>query len=164
MPIKHAIWTVGDQRTPLPITRLATEQLLEDMIENDPRILSEQWMLIGRQEHTPTGGRIDLLAIGPGRLACPNRTQARQSPARHRGSSHRSCKKRRLPPRVRRRPRESRILRQNQLARSHPRRESLPRSRLLRQSKLRLQTPNPKMAQDDRPPQRVFHEVGSINT
>ena len=65
MPIKHAIWTVGDQRTPLPITRLATEQLLEDMIENDPRILSEQWMLIGRQEHTPTGGRIDLLAIAP---------------------------------------------------------------------------------------------------
>jgi hypothetical protein len=65
MPIKHAIWTVGDKPTPLPVTRLATEQLLEDMIENDPRILSEQWMLIGRQEHTPTGGRIDLLAIAP---------------------------------------------------------------------------------------------------
>ena len=65
MPIKHAIWTVGDKPTPLPITRLATEQLLEDMIESDPRILSEQWLLIGRQEHTPTGGRIDLLAIAP---------------------------------------------------------------------------------------------------
>ena len=65
MPIKHAIWTVGDKPTPLPVTRLATEQVLEDMIENDPRILSEQWMLIGRQEHTPTGGRIDLLAIAP---------------------------------------------------------------------------------------------------
>jgi RecB family endonuclease NucS len=65
MPIKHAIWTVGDKPTPLPVTRLETEQLLEDMIENDPRILSEQWMLIGRQEHTPTGGRIDLLAIAP---------------------------------------------------------------------------------------------------
>lgn len=34
MPIKHAIWTVGDKPTPLPITRLATEQVLEDMIEN----------------------------------------------------------------------------------------------------------------------------------
>jgi len=66
MPIKHAIWTVGDKPTPLPVTRLATEQLLEDMIESDPRILSEQWLLIGRQEHTPTGGRIDLLAIAPG--------------------------------------------------------------------------------------------------
>lgn len=65
MPIKHAIWTVGDQPTPLPVTRLATEQLLEDMIERDPRILSEQWMLIGQQIITPTGGRIDLLAIAP---------------------------------------------------------------------------------------------------
>lgn len=65
MPIKHAIWTVGDQPNRLPVSQLATEQLLEDMIENDPRILSEQWMLIGRQEHTPTGGRIDLLGITP---------------------------------------------------------------------------------------------------
>jgi hypothetical protein len=32
---------------------------------NDPRIRSGQWMLIGRQEHTPTVGRIDLLAIAP---------------------------------------------------------------------------------------------------
>ena len=58
MPIKHAIWTVGEKPTALPVTRLATEQSLEDMIENDPRILSEQWMMIGRQEHTPTAGRI----------------------------------------------------------------------------------------------------------
>lgn len=35
------------------------------MIERAPRILSEQWMLIGRQAHTPTGGRIDLLTIAP---------------------------------------------------------------------------------------------------
>ena len=65
MPVKHAIWTVGDKPTHLPVTRLATEQLLEDMIENNPCIPSEQWMLIGRQEHTPTGGRIDQLAIAP---------------------------------------------------------------------------------------------------
>lgn len=31
----------------------------------DPRILSEEWMLIGRQEVTSHGGRIDLLAIAP---------------------------------------------------------------------------------------------------
>jgi uncharacterized protein YeaO (DUF488 family) len=65
MPIKHAIWTVGNEPTPLPVTRLASEQMLEDMIERDPRILSEQWMLIGRQLITPNGGRIDLLAIAP---------------------------------------------------------------------------------------------------
>lgn len=32
---------------------------------NDPRILSSEWMLIGRQESTSHGGRIDLLAIAP---------------------------------------------------------------------------------------------------
>jgi hypothetical protein len=87
MPIKHAIWTVGDKPTPLPVTRLATEQLLEDMIENDPRILSEQWMLIGRQEQTRTGGRINR----PGRLARPYRTQARQDLPRHRRTGPRLC-------------------------------------------------------------------------
>tara|TARA_B110000008_G_C16952702_1_gene556972 strand:- start:859 stop:1236 length:378 start_codon:yes stop_codon:yes gene_type:complete len=65
MPIKHAIWIVGKEPKPLAVTRLETVQLLEDMIESDPRILSEQWMLIGRQIITPTGGRIDLLAIAP---------------------------------------------------------------------------------------------------
>jgi len=35
------------------------------MIVRDPRILSSEWMLIGRQEITGFGGRIDLLAIAP---------------------------------------------------------------------------------------------------
>ncbi len=35
------------------------------MIVSDPRILSAEWLLIGRQEHTNHGGRIDLLAIAP---------------------------------------------------------------------------------------------------
>ena len=35
------------------------------MIVADPRILSDEWMVIGRQENTPFGGRIDLLAIAP---------------------------------------------------------------------------------------------------
>jgi len=65
MPIKHAIWTVGDSPTPLSPDRLLSEQKLEDMIVADPSILSADWMLIGRQEPTPFGGRIDLLAIMP---------------------------------------------------------------------------------------------------
>jgi hypothetical protein len=65
MPIKHSIWTVGDTPTPLPPDRLLSEQKLEDMIVADPTILSPDWMLIGRQEPTPFGGRIDLLAIMP---------------------------------------------------------------------------------------------------
>lgn len=65
MPIQHAIWKVGDQPLSLNVARLPSEQRLEDMIVRDPRILSSEWMLVGRQEHTGHGGRIDLLAIAP---------------------------------------------------------------------------------------------------
>lgn len=65
MPIHHAIWRVGELPEPLTTTRLSSEQQLEDMIVRDPRILSSEWMLIGRQERTNDGGRIDLLAIAP---------------------------------------------------------------------------------------------------
>lgn len=65
MPIHHAIWRIGDTPSPLNTTRLASEQQLEEMIVRDPRILSSEWMLIGRQERTQDGGRIDLLAIAP---------------------------------------------------------------------------------------------------
>lgn len=65
MPIQHAIWSVGDSPKPLAVGRLPSEQLLEAMIVHDPRILSAEWMLIGRQEITSFGGRIDLLAVAP---------------------------------------------------------------------------------------------------
>jgi hypothetical protein len=65
MPIQHAIWKVGSQPSSLTTTTLLNEQLLEDMIVSAPCILSREWMLIGRQEQTGFGGRIDLLAIAP---------------------------------------------------------------------------------------------------
>ena len=65
MPIKHAIWKVGQKPAHLNSSVLASEQLLEDMIVAEPKMLSAEWMLIGRQEHTGYGGRIDLLAIAP---------------------------------------------------------------------------------------------------
>ncbi len=65
MPIQHAIWKVGDKPAPLSRSRLVNEQKLEEMIVRDPDILSSEWMLIGRQEITSHGGRIDLLAIAP---------------------------------------------------------------------------------------------------
>jgi hypothetical protein len=65
MPIQHAIWKIGHTPEPLTPGRLASEEHLEDMIVRDPRILSSEWMLIGRQELTGYGGRIDLLAIAP---------------------------------------------------------------------------------------------------
>ncbi len=65
MPIKHALWTVGTNPTPLRTSQLASEQFLEDMIDKNLSILSENWMLNGRQEITHFGGRTYLLAIDP---------------------------------------------------------------------------------------------------
>lgn len=65
MPIQHVIWKVGEEPVALATSRLASEQKLEDMIIRDPRILSGEWLLIGRQELTSHGGRIDLLAMAP---------------------------------------------------------------------------------------------------
>ena len=65
MPIRTALWKVGLQPQLLAESSLTKEQLLEDMIVAAPRILSDEWMLIGRQEDTGFGGRIDLLAIAP---------------------------------------------------------------------------------------------------
>lgn len=64
MPIRSAIWKVSPQPQPLVESSLANERLLEDLIVLDTRILSSEWMLIGRQEITSHGGRVDLLAIG----------------------------------------------------------------------------------------------------
>jgi hypothetical protein len=65
MPIRHAIWTVGQTPQELRLSRLPSEQVLEEMITATPSILSEEWMLIGRQERTSYEGRIDLIAIAP---------------------------------------------------------------------------------------------------
>jgi hypothetical protein len=65
MAIRTALWKVGENPTSLSASSLVKEQLLEDMIVRAPALLSEEWMLIGRQEDTGFGGRIDLLAIAP---------------------------------------------------------------------------------------------------
>jgi hypothetical protein len=65
MPIQHAVWKIGSSPAALAVGRLASEMHLEEMIVAAPQILSAQWMLIGRQEQTGYGGRIDLLAIAP---------------------------------------------------------------------------------------------------
>ena len=65
MSIQHMIWRVAEQPQLLSVGKLSSEQALEAMIVKDPRILSGDWMLIGRQEQTGLGGRVDLLAIEP---------------------------------------------------------------------------------------------------
>lgn len=65
MPIQHRIWRVGGKPAPLAEAQLPSEAQLEDMIVAAPEILSPDWMIIGRQEDTGFGGRIDLLALAP---------------------------------------------------------------------------------------------------
>jgi len=65
MPIRTAIWKIAAQPQPLAESSLPKEQYLENMIVAAPQMLSDEWMLIGRQENTGSGGRIDLLAIAP---------------------------------------------------------------------------------------------------
>jgi len=63
MTIEHAIWKVGAKPERLQAAMLDSEKALEDMIHADVSILSDRWMLIGRQVNTTFGGYIDLLAI-----------------------------------------------------------------------------------------------------
>lgn len=65
MPIRTAIWKVAIPPEPLAESSLPNERVLEEMIIAAPRLLSEEWMLIGRQEDTGFSGRIDLLAVAP---------------------------------------------------------------------------------------------------
>ena len=65
MPIHHSLWRVGSTPQALIEAVLPSEALLESMIVAAPEILSREWMIIGRQEDTGFGGRIDLLALAP---------------------------------------------------------------------------------------------------
>ena len=56
MPIRTAIWKVAAHPEPLAESSLAKEQQLEAMIIAAPRLLSDEWMLNGRQEDTGFGG------------------------------------------------------------------------------------------------------------
>jgi len=58
------LWTVEDGNlTELPKERLDNEDRLEQWITDDVSLLGLNVLIIGRQVRTPSGGRIDLLAI-----------------------------------------------------------------------------------------------------
>ena len=57
------IWQVGsdDSLEPVPPACLNLEMRIEDWLEQDISILSNDLLVIGRQVHTAFGGSIDLL-------------------------------------------------------------------------------------------------------
>lgn len=63
MAVQHGIWKVGDKPQALSTVKLESESLLEEQITKDVSILSDHWLLIGRQVYTDFGKYIDLLAI-----------------------------------------------------------------------------------------------------
>ena len=65
MSIRQVVWRLGDLPEALPEASIPSEKSLEAMIVAAPTLISDDWMLIGRQEATGLGGRIDLLAITP---------------------------------------------------------------------------------------------------
>lgn len=56
------IWRVGKEPKPLQLSKMDSEQQLEEMLVADMRILSPEWMYLGNQVQTGTG-RIDILAV-----------------------------------------------------------------------------------------------------
>jgi hypothetical protein len=65
MPVGQRIWRIAQPPQRLRESKLDSEKSLEDMIVAAPEIVSDEWMIIGQQEDTGSGGRIDLLAIAP---------------------------------------------------------------------------------------------------
>jgi len=63
MAIEHGIWRIADQPQKLIPIVLNSEDLLEEQIAKDISILSDGWLLIGRQVRTAYDKLIDLLAV-----------------------------------------------------------------------------------------------------
>lgn len=64
MPMEMGIWRIdGDAPRRLGTARLPSEATLEDYLEQDPSLLGERLLVIGRQVPTAHGKFIDLLAI-----------------------------------------------------------------------------------------------------
>jgi hypothetical protein len=59
MPFEHALWKIGGTLARLAPATIGDERALEGYINTDIRILSDRWMLIGRQVHTDYGKFID---------------------------------------------------------------------------------------------------------
>lgn len=64
VPVEMGMWRVdGDSPRRLSRGVLPSEAALEDLLEQDPSILGELLLVIGRQVRTPYGKLIDLLAM-----------------------------------------------------------------------------------------------------
>ena len=65
MPVEMKMWRMGDGGTPRPLahTSMSSEAQLQAFLAEDPTILGEPLLVIGREVPTPYGTRIDILAM-----------------------------------------------------------------------------------------------------
>lgn len=64
MPIEFGLWCIdGEGYSRLSSTKLDDESRLEDLIVEDPNMLGRDLLIVGRQVHTDSGNRLDLLGI-----------------------------------------------------------------------------------------------------
>ncbi len=70
MPVEIALWNVSDGAvSQIDFSTITSEKRLENIIFEDVSILSDSYMIIGKQIRTPFGTLIDILAIdGDGKL------------------------------------------------------------------------------------------------
>jgi len=61
--VEVAMWNIDDGPRRLTSNRLDLESRLETLIEQDPMLLGQQLLTIGRQVPTPHGKLVDLLAV-----------------------------------------------------------------------------------------------------
>lgn len=63
MPFQHSLYRIDQNLIRLNPDKLEKESILEEHIAQDIGILSDRWLLLGRQVYTDFGKYIDLLAI-----------------------------------------------------------------------------------------------------
>ena len=63
MPMEFGMWRIDGELAPLKPLFMDKESRLEDILERDISVTGLDLMVVGRQVHTPSGNRVDLLAV-----------------------------------------------------------------------------------------------------
>jgi hypothetical protein len=63
MPLELGIWRIDQELTQISAVSLDLEERLESILDQDIKVASPNWMVIGRQVNTDYGKYIDLLAM-----------------------------------------------------------------------------------------------------
>lgn len=63
MSVRMQIWRAGEKLAALPQSGTPTERRLEELLEQDPTLLGQPLLVIGRQVRTDLGKVVDLVAI-----------------------------------------------------------------------------------------------------